>query len=171
MAHLVKCHYCGEKVDRDSEDAIKVTACRYAHKACVEKRQEDTLKKAEEIRTLKEADVGAKVNKNNTVKCLICEKYIDKADPECVKVSNTRYAHRTCVADRPEILEKTEFFDYCSQLFKKQYDHNKTVKLAEKYMKEFSDWTWSGMQKALWFYYEKKHGDKSKAYGSIGILP
>jgi hypothetical protein len=40
----------------------------------------------------------------------------------------------------------------------------------KKYIEEYN-FTYSGMQKALYYFYEIKGGDKSKANGGIGIIP
>ena len=172
MAHIVKCLYCGETFDADKEEFTKPRTNRYAHLHCSEEYEQ--LSELKEEQKKLNATIAAKeqkASKADLVKCLICGELIDRNSTECIKASSTRYAHRACVADRPEIIEKTEFFDYVSQLFGKQYDHRKTVKLAEKYMKDYPDWTWSGMKKAIWYFYEKKHGNKKEACGSIGILP
>lgn len=43
MAHIVKCFYCGKSFDREKEDCIKVNARRYAHAACAENQDKETL--------------------------------------------------------------------------------------------------------------------------------
>ncbi len=172
MAHKVKCLYCGEIFDADKEEYVKPQSRRYAHLHCAEEHSDlQKLKKQQQKINETIAAKEQKTKKTDLVKCLICGELIDRNSEECIKATSTRYAHRSCVANNPEMLEKTEFFDYVSQLFGKQYDHRKTVKLAEKYIKDYPDWTWSGMKKAIWYFYEKKHGNKKEACGSIGILP
>ena len=172
MAHIVKCLYCGEPFDADKEPFVKPNVRRYAHESCAKQRKKDLEEQKKANDVAKElAAMEQETQKANLVKCLICGELVDKTNPECIKATNTRYAHRHCLEGHPEILEKTRFFDYLSHLFGSAYDHMSSSKLAEKYMKENPDWTWSGMHKAIWWYYEKRHGDKSKARGTIGILP
>ena len=169
---MVICPYCKEQFDADTEPYIKVQVRRYAHVKCAEQHAKSLEEKKEIAKALKEIAANEQNAKPaNMVKCMICGELVDKTNPECVKATSTSYAHRNCLEQEPELLERTKFYDYVSQLFGTKYNHLSTMKLAERYMREHPDWTWSGMHKAMWFFYEKKHGDKSKANGTIGILP
>lgn len=71
MAHSVICKHCGERFDRDKEEAVAVSARRYVHKKCYEayieavgKEEQDLLELEEYIKKLfKEPYVNAKIKK------------------------------------------------------------------------------------------------------------
>jgi len=80
-----------------------------------------------------------------------------------------------CAQNRSEEEKKVEseqnkFFDYCKQVFGKDFDFVRTKRLAEGYIKKYN-YTWSGMLKTLIYFFEVKKNSVSKAKGSIGIIP
>jgi starvation-inducible outer membrane lipoprotein len=80
-----------------------------------------------------------------------------------------------CAQNRSEEEKKVEseqnkFFDYCKQVFGKDFDFVRTKRLAEGYIKKYN-YTWSGMLKTLIYFFEVKKIRVSKAKGSIGIIP
>jgi hypothetical protein len=91
------------------------------------------------------------------------------------QISERRYAHLTCALaaeneksqaekDR-EDLEK-----YIMELLGEEYISPRVRKQMNSYIDEYN-FTYSGMKKALVYFYEVKGNDKSKAKGGIGIIP
>jgi hypothetical protein len=156
----VKCIVCEQMFDRDGPECIKVRRNRYAHRKCAEEKG------------LKEFDEAtAPPPKKAIIKCKYCGEPVDKKSDDCIKVTN-RYAHKHCYDQAPpEEHAEEDFYNYCSHLFGRSYDHVRTRRMAEKFLKENTNWTFQGMLKSLqWFYDIKKHSTDG-ANGSIGILP
>ena len=117
--------------------------------------------------------------RQHIVKCPYCKKTFD-AQPDgenkiWIKVGARRYAHLQCVKEHDKNLTQEErdyedFFKYCKELFKEDYNYILTKKLAERYAKE-NGYTYSGMKKALQWFYEIEGNSIENANGSIGILP
>jgi len=110
------------------------------------------------------------------VKCKFCGEQFDRNDPaiESVKIKN-RYAHKKCFdAQSAEDLQEQEdwgnLIEYVSQLLGEDFNFIKTQKLLEKYKNEYK-FSYSGMLKALKYFYEIKGGSKENAHGAVGILP
>ena len=110
------------------------------------------------------------------VKCKFCGEYFDRNDPaiEFVKLKN-RYAHKACfdaqdAADLQEQEDWGNLIEYVSALLGDEFNFVKTQKLLEKYKSEYN-FSYSGMLKALKWFYEIKNGSKENAHGAIGILP
>jgi hypothetical protein len=112
MAHKVICLYCGEKFDRDKEEAVLVKGKRYAHKACALTEEE---KRSQDEKDLEDLE--------NYIKRLLNISVIDQ------KI-------------------KRQINDYVS-----------------KY-----NYTYSGIKKALIYFYEVKGNSTEKANGGIGIV-
>ena len=111
------------------------------------------------------------------VKCLYCGERFNRNDLNIPtkQVSARRYAHLSCWEKHQSEMSKEErdmeaFFEYVRNLFKEDYNHILTKKLAERYVKE-NNYSYSGMLKTLKWYYEKEGHDISKGNGSIGIIP
>ncbi len=106
--------------------------------------------------------------------CLYCGQRFDRDKEPSIKIKN-RQAHLLCAQNRSEEEKKVEseqnkFFDYCKQVFGKDFDFVRTKRLAEGYIKKYN-YTWSGMLKTLIYFFEVKKNPVSKAKGSIGIIP
>lgn len=109
------------------------------------------------------------------VTCIYCKKQFDRDKEPTKQVSARRYAHMECWEDHIRNLTQEErdietFYDYTKQLFGSDYNYILTKKLAERYVKE-NNYTYSGMYKALKWYYEKEGHSLDKSNGSIGIIP
>lgn len=109
----VKCKYCGNQFDRNAEPFVEVSPRRYAHKACAEKKDQETPQEEKDYENL--------------------EKYI------------------------------------------KQIFHTRTVSARiKKQIKDFHQeyqYTYSGIQKTLYWWFELKGGSIEKANNGIGIVP
>lgn len=86
-----------------------------------------------------------------------------------------RYAHKACAEQKDVILTKEEkdkldFEDYIIKVLKIDYITPKIRKQIEQYVKEY-EFTYSGMLKALIYFYEIKGNSIDKSNGGIGIIP
>ena len=77
------------------------------------------------------------------VKCLYCGERFNRNDLNIPtkQVSARRYAHLSCWEKHQSEMSKEErdmeaFFEYVRNLFKEDYNHILTKKLAERYVKE-----------------------------------
>ena len=110
------------------------------------------------------------------VKCKFCGQLFDRNDPSIkfIKLKN-RYAHQECYDKQDqELLQEQEdqaaLYQYIKILFGDDFDFVRNQKLIESY-KEKHHFSYSGMLKALKWYYEIENGSKEKANGGVGILP
>ncbi len=110
------------------------------------------------------------------VKCKFCGKQFDRNDPaiKFVKIRN-RYAHEECYkAQDATVLQEqdelSELLMYIHHLLGDDFEYVKTQRQIELY-KSKHNFTYSGMLKALKWYYEIDNGSKEDANGGIGILP
>ena len=86
-----------------------------------------------------------------------------------------RYAHQECSlnADEKKLKEekdKQELDNYIIQLLKIDYIDARIRKQINKYIEEYQ-YTYSGIKKALVYFYEIKGNSIEKANGGIGIVP
>ena len=91
------------------------------------------------------------------------------------QISERRYAHLTCaVAAENEKSQaekdKEDLESYIMELLGEEYISPRVRKQMNGYIDEYN-FTYSGMKKALVYFYEVKGNDKSKAKGGIGIIP
>lgn len=104
------------------------------------------------------------------VKCKYCGKTFDRDTTACVKEGN-RYSHKECVEQLGrEELELQELENYIMNLFDIPYITPKIRRQIDDYYSNYK-FSYSGMQKALIYFYEIKKGPLEKANGGIGILP
>jgi hypothetical protein len=87
-------------------------------------------------------------------------------------LNNGKYVHQECQAleESREKTDREKLEDYIKTLFSLTYIEPRVKAQIKKYVEEYN-YTYSGMQKALYYFYEIKGGDKSKANGGIGIIP
>lgn len=91
------------------------------------------------------------------------------------QISERRYAHLTCaIAAENEKTQaekdKEDLENYIMELLGEEYISPRVRKQMNSYVDEYN-FTYSGMKKALVYFYEVKGNDKSKAKGGIGIIP
>lgn len=104
------------------------------------------------------------------VVCPICGKKFNRDNEDCVKYGARRYAHQVCMEQIPqEQKDKQELEEYIKQLFGTEFVEARVQKQIKKYIEE-NKFTYSGIKKALVYFFEIKHGDVNKARGSIGIV-
>lgn len=162
MAHFVTCQYCKARFDRDKEEYCLVSSKRYAHAACM-------LREAEKNPNFQKKEI---IDPMDSVVCIFCKKAMSKKDEDCVMVSNGKYAHKGCkdLDDNREKTDKEKLEDYIKKLFELDYVEPRIQLQIKKFMDEYN-YTYSGMQKALYYFYEIKKNDISKANKGIGIIP
>lgn len=162
MAHFVICPYCKQRFDRDKEEYAVVSARRYAHAACM-------LREAEKDPNYVKREI---IDPLDTVTCAYCKKELSKKDANCVMLNNGKYVHKECQAleESREKTDREKLEDYIKSLFNLSYVEPRVKAQIKKYVEEYN-YTYSGMQKALYYFYEIKGGDKAKANGGIGIIP
>ena len=162
MAHIVTCPYCRIRFDRDKEEYVLVSARRYAHAACM-------LREAEKNPNYVKKEI---IDPNDSVVCAYCKKPMSKKDEDCVMVGNNKYVHKSCqeLENQREKTDREKLEEYIKELFQISYIEPRVKAQIKKYVEEYN-YTYSGMQKALYYHYEIKGGDKSKANGGIGIVP
>ena len=110
------------------------------------------------------------------VKCTVCGKIFDRDRIQAVKAGARRYAHQTCLpqgelvplAVTEEELELIQLKEYVKNLLKDSYVPARVNKQIKEYKKEYN-YTYTGMLKALVWFYEIKGNPVDKANGGIGI--
>ena len=91
------------------------------------------------------------------------------------QTSARRYAHLACaVAEestrKQEDIDKEKLEQYILELLGEEYISPRVRKQMNTFIEEYK-FTYSGIHKALIYFYEIKRNDKSKANGGIGIVP
>lgn len=162
MAHFVTCPYCRIRFDRDKEEYALVSAKRYAHAACM-------LREAEKDPNYVKREI---IDPTDNVTCAYCKKPLSKKDNDCIMIGNGKYVHADCqeLEQHREKTDREKLEEYIKELFQISYIEPRVKAQIKKYVEEFN-YTYSGIQKALYYHYEIKGGDKSKANGGIGIVP
>lgn len=110
--------------------------------------------------------------------CTVCKERFDRDKVQAVKSGARRYAHLTCMpkgelvplAETNEDPDLVKLKNYISNLLKEQYVPARVNKQIKEY-KEKYNYTYSGMLKALIWFYEVKGHSIDKANGGIGIIP
>ena len=161
MAHNVICPICQQKFDRDKQEYVLISARRYAHAACA-------LRKAQQDST----PVPEVVNPLDNVTCEYCKKPMSRKDDDCVALGNGKYAHKGCVEieSTRELTDQEKLDRYIMQLFKIDYVHQRIQRQINEYMRQYN-YTYSGIRKSLYYWYEVKGNSIDRANGGIGIVP
>ena len=107
--------------------------------------------------------------------CPVCNERFDRDKEPFVKVSARRYAHENCALNSEEKKTKEqkdleELEAYILQLFNIEYITPRIRKQINQYVSEYK-YTYSGIRKALIYFFEVKRNSTDKAQGSIGIVP
>ena len=109
------------------------------------------------------------------VTCVYCKQKFDRDKFPFIQVSQRRYAHQECSLSEDQKKNKEEqdridLENYILQLFKVDYIDVKIRKQIKQYREEYN-YTYSGIRKALVYFYEVKGNSIEKANGGIGIVP
>lgn len=112
------------------------------------------------------------------VKCTVCGESFDRDKIQAVKSGARRYAHYTCLPEGelvplPNAVVDQDLVDlenYIRNLLGDDYNPARVKKQIKDYKTEYN-YSYSGMLKALVWFYEVKGNSIEKANGGIGILP
>ena len=162
MSHFVTCVYCKGKFDRDKEEYCQIGARRYSHAKCM-------LREAEKNPNFEKKEI---IDPADNVICVYCKKPLSRKDADCVLAENGKYAHKSCfdIEQNREKTDREKLEDYIKKLYNISYIDPRMKGQIKSYMEEFN-YTYSGIQKALQYFYEIKGNSISKANGSLGIVP
>lgn len=106
------------------------------------------------------------------VTCYYCKQSFNKKETNFKQILNGKYAHLKCV----ELEEKREKTDaekldlYIMELFGLDYVTPRIRKQINQYMSEYN-YTYTGILKALKYFYEIKKNNLDKSQNGIGIVP
>lgn len=108
-------------------------------------------------------------------KCFYCNEYFDRNAEEFVAVNNRRYAHKKCheLAQADKTQEEKDYealINYIKKVFGYSAVSAKVSRQITDYRKNYN-FTYSGMLKALIWWFEVKKNSVEAANGGIGILP
>lgn len=109
------------------------------------------------------------------VKCVYCKRQFNRDKWPYVQVSTQRYAHKECSIRQDELLskeekDKIELEKYILKLLNEDYISPRVRKQLNQYVNEYH-YTYSGIHKSLYYFYEIQKNPVEKANGSIGIVP
>lgn len=109
------------------------------------------------------------------VKCKYCGIQFDRNAEPFVEVGGRRYAHKACADQHQAAIPQEEkdyqaLEDYIKKLFKEDYINAKIKKQIKDFRQEYK-YTFSGMLKTLYWWYEIKGNSINLAQGGIGIIP
>lgn len=160
MAHMVKCTICGAQFDRDAEPYVRQGTRRYAQASCAAEKGI-------------EAEV---IDPNEYVNCVYCKELLSKIKDPFVLVSKSTYAHKHCAEAEEakeqsgELTDEEKLIRYIKKLFDTDYISPRIRKQLNDYVNK-QGYSYTGIHKALIYYYEIKKNEISKEYGdSIGIV-
>ena len=165
MAAIVTCRYCGKKFDRQKEKYVQIPfgkTFRYGHGACY----------LSAVNLKKEKEHYEIWDPKETTTCFWCHQAIYPNQNDVMEMPQLpgRYVHIKCNEKHPAD-DKEKLMLYIIKLYKIKDDYvlpRFSLQLSN-YEKEYN-FTYSGMLKALQYWYEvKKHPvDPSKG---LGIIP
>lgn len=109
------------------------------------------------------------------VKCKYCGIQFDRNAEPSVEVGGRRYAHKACAerfqaAIPQEEQDYIELENYIKKLFNEKNLNIKIRKQIKDFREEYQ-YTYSGMLKTLYWWYEIKGHSIDQAQGGIGIIP
>ena len=161
----VNCRYCKKQFDRDKEPFVQIPwgkVFRYGHGSCYTKAvNEGTEKNIYKIWDPAKAST-----------CFWCHKAIEIDNPKVIPMPElpNRYVHIECSKKHPENdLEKLMIYIIQLYKLKENYIPPAQMKQVTQYEQEY-EFTYSGMLKALKYWYEVKKNPLDMNRG-IGIIP
>lgn len=113
---------------------------------------------------------------SHLVKCAICNQIFDRDKIQAVRHGARRYSHFQCEPEgekvplpkKDEDLEK--LLKYINKIFNGNQNQARVNQSIKKFHEEYN-YSYSGMQKALTYFYEVKKNSIEKANNSISIIP
>jgi hypothetical protein len=109
------------------------------------------------------------------VKCVYCGQQFDRNAEPFVAINSRRYAHQNCY-DKNQATKTQDEKDYeelCQYIKQKFYIQTISAKITRQisdYKKQYN-FSYSGMLKALKWWFDVKHNTLEGTNGGIGILP
>ena len=108
-------------------------------------------------------------------KCIYCGEQFDRNQEEWVAINSRRYAHKKChdLAESGKTQEEKDYealCNYIKQKFAIQTISAKITRQITDYKKQYN-FTYSGMLKALIWWFDVKKNTLENTNGGIGILP
>ena len=109
------------------------------------------------------------------VTCPYCKEKFDRDKVPFKLIGARRYAHVHCAEEAEKQLsaeeqDKKALEEYIMKLLNETFINPRVRKQIKEYINNYN-YTYSGMLKALIYFYEIKKNDTSKANGGIGIIP
>lgn len=109
------------------------------------------------------------------VTCIYCKQKFDRDSIPFIQVSQRRYAHRDCsdkenIRLKQEEKDKIELEEYIMKLLGEEYISPRVRKQINTYREQYQ-YTYSGIKKALIYFFEIKGNSIERANGGIGIVP
>ena len=109
------------------------------------------------------------------VKCLYCGKTFDRDKVTTCRQIGKRFAHLECAVQHEanktaEVSDREKLFNYAQKLLGSRFNGALVGKQVKQFQENYN-YTYSGMKKALVYFYEVKGNDPAKANGGIGIIP
>lgn len=109
------------------------------------------------------------------VKCFYCGNTFDRDKEEFSQVQTKRYAHKSCHEEHEskktqEEKDEENLRKYIKKLFNISTIPQKINKQIEKFVKE-NNYSYSGIERSLIYFYEIKGNSLDKSNGGIGIVP
>lgn len=109
------------------------------------------------------------------VTCIYCKKKFDRDKLPYQQVSARRYAHLACfqneeIKKSKEEQDKEKLEKYIMKMFNETYINAKVRKQINMYLDDYN-YSYSGILKALIYFFEVKGNPIDKANGGIGIVP
>lgn len=107
--------------------------------------------------------------------CKYCNQRFDRDKEPAIEVSTRRYAHQKCVEKINSTLSQEEkdylqLEKYIKQLFKTDILNIKIRKQIKDFRQEYK-YSYTGMLKTLYWWYEIKNNSIELANDGIGIIP
>jgi len=108
--------------------------------------------------------------------CSKCGKRFDRDKIQAVKSGGRRYAHQTCFPEGELVPlpqadpELTELMDCIKEIYKDNANYALIKKQIKQYQEKYN-YTLSGIQKSLVYFYKIKGNSIDKSGGGIGIVP
>ena len=162
---IVKCKYCGKQFDREKEPYVQIPfgkTFRYGHDQCY----------IDAVNNKKEKEQYEIWDPKLSTTCFWCHKALFPNQPDVISMPQLkgRYVHKQCAEEHPKD-DKEELTIYLIKLFKLKDDYilPKFMKQISQYEKEYN-FTYSGMLKALKYWYEVKQHPVDTERG-VGIIP
>ena len=113
-------------------------------------------------------------------KCPKCNIEFDRDKIQAVKIGARRYGHATCYPESKDFVplevkpENDPDYKALMEYIYKLFGDNTNYALVKKQIKKFKEenkYSYSGIMKALIYFYEIKHNNKDKANNAISIVP